>query len=293
MLHVDEIPSSDPSVRTFADLGIEPHLLELSALPYIQHYRSFDHLEEGYEPRGYKGYRKKFDPTEFTQHMSTFAMQLAESEFSRNQKTATTYAPGQEIEVAWNRLNHPGGFVRLAMVPFNQSDSWDAFNNNVLKYTCYETNCGPSDPNNNNFGRLNGEGDSRCTTKLTIPEKFAGQAVTIQWIWYGGGNYFAQIDTSFGEYYNCADISVSGKAGSDNNKGSSDHAKRAQSSKPIFEGGDVTYPNTDTCKYWGSNRVGDCNFGDRVPTPKDGDPRSRSLEPCSRGPVKQGKPAGF
>ncbi|KAJ1955395.1 hypothetical protein EC988_001904 [Linderina pennispora] len=189
---------------------------------------------------------------------------------------------GSELTVGWDRLNHPGGFVRLAMVPFNQSDSWSAFNENVLKYTCYETNCGPSDPNHNSFGHLNGPGNAPCSTKVTVPKNIPDNtAVTLQWIWYGGGIYYGEKDTSFGEYYGCSDMIVAGGEFAD--------AKP----EPTFQGGDVTYPNTDTCKYWGSNKVGDCNFGDKYPSPKEGDLLSQSLEPCMRGPEKQGKPAGI
>ncbi|KAJ2284913.1 hypothetical protein IWW55_007407 [Coemansia sp. RSA 2706] len=168
------------------------------------------------------------------------------------------------------------------MVPFDQSDDWTAFNDNVLKYTCYETNCGPSNSSDTVFGHLNGPGSSPCTTTVTIPENIPDNtAVTLQWIWYGGGIYYGQVDTSFGEYYGCSDMIVTG--------GPSSSDKPA----PVFTGGDITYPNSDVCKYWGSNKVGDCNFGDRKPSPVDGDLLSQSLEPCIRGPELKGKPYGM
>ncbi|KAJ1668889.1 hypothetical protein IW140_000045 [Coemansia sp. RSA 1813] len=190
---------------------------------------------------------------------------------------------GQQLEVVWNRLNHPGGFVRLAMVPFDQSDNWSAFNDNVLKYTCYETTCKTSKPEDTTFGYLNGGGDSPCTTTVTVPENIAdGTAVTLQWIWFGGGIYYGEPDTSFGEYYGCSDMIVSGGPQS--------------STKPAatFVGGDATYPNSNVCKYWGSNKVGDCNFGDKVPSnPTADNLLSQSLEPCMHGPEKKGVPFGF
>ncbi|KAJ2899123.1 hypothetical protein IWW38_001115 [Coemansia aciculifera] len=189
---------------------------------------------------------------------------------------------GQQLDVGWHRLNHPGGFVRLAMVPFNQSDSWSAFNDNVLKYTCYETNCGPADPSNNVFGYLNGPGSSPCSTTVTVPSNIPDNtAVTLQWMWYGGGIYYGEVDTSFGEYYGCSDLIVSGGPYSD--------------AKPVatFVGGDATYPNSDVCKYWGSNKVGDCNFGNNMPNPIEGNLLSQSLEPCIRGPQLKGQPADF
>ncbi|KAJ1920360.1 hypothetical protein H4219_001335 [Mycoemilia scoparia] len=206
----------------------------------------------------------------------------ADSPFNSQFNEKTTYTRGQEIEVSWKRLNHPGGFVRLSIASFDDSDNWDSFNNNVVKYTCYETNCGPDDPNDNTFGHLNGPGSQKCSTKLTIPDNLADGSYTLQWVWYGGGIYYGQVDTSFGEYYGCSDFKVSG-----GNSQTSDKPEAA------FQGGDITYPNTDSCKYWGSNKVGDCNFGDRQPSPKDGELLSQSLEPCMHGPPKQGKPDGM
>ncbi|KAJ2769373.1 hypothetical protein IWQ56_002575 [Coemansia nantahalensis] len=190
---------------------------------------------------------------------------------------------GQSLDVGWSRLNHPGGFVRLAMVPFNSSDSWQAFNDNVLKYTCYETNCGPADRADKTFGYLNGPGNGPCSTKIVVPSNIPdGTAVTLQWIWYGGGIYYGEPDTSFGEYYGCSDMVVNGGA-----------PLTGSRPAPAFQGGDATYPNSGACKYWGSNRVGDCSFGDRRPTPVDGNLLSQSLEPCMRGPPKKGAPFGM
>ncbi|KAJ2822512.1 hypothetical protein IWW50_004179 [Coemansia erecta] len=206
----------------------------------------------------------------------------ASSPFNSIYNPKTTVQRGQELDVQWNRLNHPGGFVRLAMVPFDQSDDWAAFNDNILKYTCYETNCGPSNSSDTVFGHLNGPGSSPCTTTVTIPENIPDNtAVTLQWIWYGGGIYYGQVDTSFGEYYGCSDMIVVGGPTS------------AQKPAPVFAGGDITYPNSGVCKYWGSNKVGDCNFGDRKPSPVDGDLLSQSLEPCIRGPELKGTPYGM
>ncbi|KAJ2747854.1 hypothetical protein GGI20_000149 [Coemansia sp. BCRC 34301] len=206
----------------------------------------------------------------------------ADSPFNSIYVPKTYIQRGQQLNVGWHRLNHPGGFVRMAMVPFNQSDSWSAFNDNVLKYTCYETNCGPTDPNNKMFGYLNGPGSDLCSTTVTVPSNIPDNtAVTLQWMWYGGGIYYGEVDTSFGEYYSCSDLIVSGGPSSEE--------------KPVatFAGGDATYPNSDVCKYWGSNKVGDCNFGDRVPNPIEGNLLSQSLEPCIRGPQLKGQPAGF
>ncbi|KAJ1767100.1 Protein-lysine N-methyltransferase efm5 [Coemansia sp. RSA 564] len=58
LMLADEFPSGDPAVQTFADLGIQPHTLELAALQYIRHYRPPQHEEDPMEPRGYKAFRK-------------------------------------------------------------------------------------------------------------------------------------------------------------------------------------------------------------------------------------------
>jgi hypothetical protein len=175
----------------------------------------------------------------------------------------------------------PGGFVRLSVVPYDQSDSWDAFNNATTKITCYETNCGPDDPNFSDFGPLNGPGNPECGTNLTIPCNIPDGPATIQFVWYGGGVYYAQPETSFGEYYGCIDVNVQG--------GLLD----AQPPPLEFVGGDVSNPGQQVCKYWGYNQVGMCNFGDQKPNPVAGDLLSNSLEPCTRGPSKVGVPFEF
>ncbi|KAJ2471393.1 Protein-lysine N-methyltransferase efm5, partial [Coemansia sp. RSA 2320] len=58
LMSIDDAPSNDPSVQTFADLGIQPHTLELTALQYIRHYRPPQHEEDPMEPKGYKAFRK-------------------------------------------------------------------------------------------------------------------------------------------------------------------------------------------------------------------------------------------
>ncbi|KAJ2683576.1 Protein-lysine N-methyltransferase efm5 [Coemansia spiralis] len=59
LMSIDDIPSKkDPSIQTFADLGIQPHTLELAALQFIRHYRPPQHEEDPIEPKGYKAFRK-------------------------------------------------------------------------------------------------------------------------------------------------------------------------------------------------------------------------------------------
>ncbi|KAJ2608743.1 Protein-lysine N-methyltransferase efm5 [Coemansia sp. RSA 1285] len=58
LMSINETPSTEKSIQTFADLGIQPHTLELAALQYIRHYRSSQHEEDPMEPKGYKAFRK-------------------------------------------------------------------------------------------------------------------------------------------------------------------------------------------------------------------------------------------
>ncbi|KAJ1927714.1 hypothetical protein IWQ60_002686 [Tieghemiomyces parasiticus] len=199
---------------------------------------------------------------------------------------------GQVIQPWWNRMNHPGGFVRFAFVPFSQSDDWDAFNSNVAQYTCYEKDCGPDDPGFTIFEAGNGPGNGKCSASLTIPTHFPDNTVvTLQWIWFGGGVYYAQPKAGFGEYYSCTDLVIKGGA-----QVTVPHA--GKSTPPPFVGKDYANPKTEVCKYWSSNKVGDCSFGDRKPSPVAGNLLSQSLEPCvvnasSSAGSRVGKPFGY
>ena len=83
-----------------------------------------------------------------------------------------TIRHGDTLIISWQRFNHPGDFVRLAMVPFEEFDDWTTFNAaNAAKFSCYESNCGPDDPND---------------------------------------SYYGQPKAGFGEYYTCTDYVVQG-----------------------------------------------------------------------------------
>ncbi|KAH7050633.1 hypothetical protein BKA57DRAFT_503969 [Linnemannia elongata] len=198
-----------------------------------------------------------------------------------------TIRRGDTLTISWQRFNHPGGFVRLAMVPFEESDDWAAFNAaNAAKFSCYESNCGPDDPNDSYFGHMNGPGDGLCSTTFTVPQDLPDGKATLQWIWYGGGVYYGQPEAGFGEYYTCTDYVVQG--------GSDLIPRGSLGDQRVWQGGDASNPGTDVCKYWSSNRIGDCSFGDQRPlNPRADDLLSQSLEPCSRTGEFVGRAAEF
>lgn len=197
-----------------------------------------------------------------------------------------TVRRGDTFTVQWQRFNHPGGFVRLTMVPFDQSDDWAAFHSaTYAKFSCYESNCGPDDPTDSYFGPMNGPGDGICSTSFTVPQDLPDGKVTLQWIWYGGGVYYGQSDAGFGEYYTCTDYVV---------QGGQDLVASGAGPQRVWQGGDASNPGTDVCKYWSSNRIGDCSFGNQRPAnPREDDLLSQSLEPCSRAGSFVGKSAEF
>ncbi|OMJ30362.1 hypothetical protein AYI69_g93 [Smittium culicis] len=198
---------------------------------------------------------------------------MAEVSAGKTMKSNIIAERGQELTIKWGYANNRGGFVRIAMVPYTHSDSWDSFNRNVIKYACYESDddCGV-DPANQ---------IDQWSTTINVPENIPDGMATIQWMWYGGGNYYGNPDAGFGEYYGCSDVMISG-------------GKFNYQVKPVeFLGGDKLNPESSVCNYHGSNKIGDCNFGDKYPNPIPGNLLSNSLEPCNIGKAKTGKPYGF
>ncbi|KXN71933.1 hypothetical protein CONCODRAFT_78096 [Conidiobolus coronatus NRRL 28638] len=192
-----------------------------------------------------------------------------ESPKSQSQGSKGTIQRGQKFDITWLRQNHPGGFVRLAIVPFDQSDDSTAFDKNVVKYVCYETNCKESsqDPM---LGYLNGPGTDPCTTDVTIPDWLPDGKVTLQWTWFGGGVLYANNNASFGQYVSCADLTVSGG-----------NPYNATHSKPVFQGGDVANPGANVCRYWSTNSVHQCEKG------------AEQDSSCGFGPSKNGAPGDY
>ncbi|KAJ1993755.1 hypothetical protein H4R33_000547 [Dimargaris cristalligena] len=181
------------------------------------------------------------------------------------------YTRDSEVTVSWKRLNHPGGFVRLAIVPFDQSDSWDAFKSNIVGGSCYEAHCGATDPSNLNFwGPLTGSGSDTCYTKIKMPSNLADGKYTIQWLWHGGGIVFGEKDTAFGEFYSCSDFSIQGGA-----------AQTTAKPAVAFTGGDIMEPNSDTCRFWKCDSTQLCTYGGQVPAnAHDPDESKATLDPA-------------
>ncbi|KAI9293533.1 hypothetical protein K502DRAFT_306218, partial [Neoconidiobolus thromboides FSU 785] len=143
------------------------------------------------------------------------------------------------------RLNHPGGFIRLSIVPFEQSDDPLAFDKNVVKYSCFESNCKES-KQDSMLGHLNGPGSTECSTQLTIPDTIQDGKISLQWTWFGGGVYYADQKAGFANYVSCSDMIIEG--------GNKFIAQSLiKSTLPLFQGGDAANLNQNQCRYWSSN----------------------------------------
>jgi len=159
-----------------------------------------------------------------------------------SQRTApVTISRGANILAQWPRNNHAGGFIRFAWAQTAQSDSAASFNSGVQEINCHEVGgCFPDDPSNPNGGDSGpADGSSRaCSWNVTVPPHLTDGAWTLQWAWFGGA--FA-----LGDYYSCVDYTISGGA---------------TGSKPtaVFNGGDYTYPGQPKCKFFNTDRLGQC-----------------------------------
>lgn len=176
---------------------------------------------------------------------------------------------GDKISIEWLRQNHPGGFIRLSMTQFELSDDQASFNNNVVKYVCYETNC-KEDSEDVNLGNLNGHGNNKCSTDFQIPNNLPDGPITLQWTWFGGGIYFGQQDTVFANYVSCADMVL---------QGGQEYTQEQLS--PIFQGGDSANPSSNQCRYWGANRAESCPEG------------FETSQTCGQSVVLNGAPDGM
>ncbi|KAJ3048679.1 hypothetical protein HK097_010308 [Rhizophlyctis rosea] len=194
--------------------------------------------------------------------------------------TPQTTSRSSLLPIKWYRGNHPGGFIRLSIVPLESSDSWEAFNSApAQQFYCFEKNCGPSDTSN-----PNGPGDGPCRAEFKVPKHLEDGKYTIQMTWFGGGNIWGVPTFGFGEYYSCTDIVVQG----------GETVDPSANAAPTFSGGDfATGQDSGVCKYWSSNRLGDCAFDGRSPSCPEGASiydGCHTLEPCSNGTSMVGTP---
>lgn len=160
---------------------------------------------------------------------------------SASRTPAVTIARGASITVKWPRNNHAGGFIRLAWTQTSGSDVHANFDNGVQEILCHEVGgCFPDDASNPNGGDSGpGDGSSRaCSTSIDVPLHLADGEWTLQWAWFGGA--FA-----LGDYYSCIDYKISG--------GPSGPKLGA-----VFNGGDYTYPNSNKCKFFNTDRLHAC-----------------------------------
>lgn len=172
-----------------------------------------------------------------------------------------TIRRGDNVLITWPRNNHAGGFIRIAWAPTDRSDSHEAFNKNIQKWTCHEMTCKSSNPADPMGGDQDGGAPGKCTTEVSVPSQLKDGAWTMQWVWVGGS--YAMSD-----YYSCVDYKVEGGT-----------VNSDQPLVPTFQGGDVHNPNENKCMFYNANDVGICK-----------------VEPC-RTPNLPGKntgvPAGF
>lgn len=160
---------------------------------------------------------------------------------SASRTPAVTIARGASITVKWPRNNHAGGFIRLAWTQTSGSDVHANFDNGVQEILCHEVGgCFPDDAKNPNGGDSGpGDGSSRaCSTSIDVPLHLADGEWTLQWAWFGGA--FA-----LGDYYSCVDYKIAG-------------GPSGPKVDAVFNGGDYTYPNSNKCKFFNTDRLHAC-----------------------------------
>ncbi|KAI9136524.1 hypothetical protein BKA69DRAFT_1129037 [Paraphysoderma sedebokerense] len=144
-----------------------------------------------------------------------------------------TYKRGQSITVKWPRNNHPGGFVRLALVPFGSTQNHQDFDKNIVQYNCHETDCRSHyQPPLGGDGSQYKEGENICSVKWTVPAWVKDGQYTLQWMWHGGGSYYNNWYRGQADYYQCSDFTIRGSV-----SGNNTIARRPKC--PVWKGGDV------------------------------------------------------
>ena len=170
-----------------------------------------------------------------------------------------TYKRGQSVEIKWPRNNHPGGFIRLALVPFQNSDNKEAFEQNIIHYNCHESNCRSGYYTDLLGGDPEGaqEHSNLCSNSFTIPTWAQNGQYTLQWTWFGGGSWYGKKYEAQHTYVSCVDFTVAGYEQVET---------KAQDFCPVFKGGDAQNPGGDKCLYFLNNnanelQVDQCSYG--------------------------------
>ncbi len=114
-----------------------------------------------------------------------------------------------EQRVLWAMNKHYHGFMRLALVPVEQRDSYEAHEKHAFHYTCFETGARKRDLKK----YFCGTGGQLYETKIKVPPVKDGLYV-VGWAWYGsyamkGG----KVNFHFGDYYSCAYVRIRGGKG--------------------------------------------------------------------------------
>jgi len=118
--------------------------------------------------------------------------------------TPNRFQRGQQISVSWLRNGHGlGGAVRWSIVNVDKNDynNKNTFNERAFHVECFVqrlVDCG---------GPC-GTDDKRYESTLRIPTSLPDGRYRLQWIWFGGPD--PSPNGNFGDYYNCADLYISG-----------------------------------------------------------------------------------
>ncbi|ORZ36047.1 hypothetical protein BCR44DRAFT_23586 [Catenaria anguillulae PL171] len=181
-----------------------------------------------------------------------------------------TYRRGQTIPVVWPRNNHPAGFVRLSIVPFNSAQSIQDFDNGVVQFSCHEAGCragNPADPLGEDNTPIDG---NRCSTQLKLPSYLPDGQYTLQWTWFGGASFFGDRQRGLTDWFGCHDFTLAG--GDPVNPNSKPKC-------PDFIPGDAHNPaSAGRCKFFGTGETLACRPDGCRGAYRDGIPAA--LERC-------------
>lgn len=155
--------------------------------------------------------------------------------------SATTYQRGQQVEFKWPRNNHAGGFIRMSIVPFQDSDSVEAFNNNVFHYNCHESKCKGWVADDPYSYDNTPDHQNLCSNTFSVPTWLPNGQYTVQFTWFAGGIWYNDRNKGQTSYQNCMDFTISGGAA---------QTQKPAGQCPLFKGGDSHFPGQDKCRFF-------------------------------------------